>query len=587
MTFVPICARATDAERVGSAGPDDPLVRLIQRVAGETDLDSLERFALSEGLYSDSPAVKRAISRAIASGLLITRAEFLKRLRSRRSGQIAGQVNAVGILSTGRWNTVARSAAGILTDPDFRRRGIPLAICDDSDTRPGPELHSLRTQPAAATGLRLIGHRERERYLALLLTNAELKGIDQRALTFGLRGGSEWAFPGGANRNWWLLETAGLVSVLVDDDVGPESLTSRGGRGAVASSNFHPLRFQPYPEPRGRSPDTGTPSFVQAHGDIIGRSASDLLTGDTNSADVDLSSCRGELAHSLLELNPVVVAGAAGIAGHPGWRSRRLLWHLQGSDRQHVVEDRGTYRRMSISPSVLWSADRLTISHSPFFRGGCASFNSATALPPFPPVGRNEDGVLGLIIHRCFAPGSIAHVPMGVVHHRPPADEHDPFAFTLTTNEYLSLMLQDCELPRRLDSEPMHHVESLGAHLAECASVPPAHFANYLADLSHEQANAEYRALTALLDLHHGRPKWWAREVRQRVAMIDRYTRDNVVDVSDIAGSDRLPRINRVQLAARMYGELLQMWPAVYRVARELRESGNQPSRSLFSEDST
>ena len=421
--------------------------------------------------------------------------------------------------------------------------------------------------------------------MALLLAGAELKGVDQRALGFGLRGGDEWAYRGGANRNWWLFETAGAASVLVDDDEGPESLTLGSGEGVIANSNFHPLRFQPLPGSGVPAADTDAPSFVQVHSDIIGRSASALLMGDENGADVDLSSCRGELAYSLLELHPAVVVSAAGVAGHPGWGSRRLLWYLQGADRKTVVEDRRTYKDLSTSPSVCWAADKLTISHSPFFRAGCAGFNGTTALPPFPPVGRNDDGVLGLVIHRCFAPGSIAHVPIGVVHHRPPGAENDPFSFTLTTNDYLSLILQDHELPHRIDSDPMRHVESLGAHLVECAAAPPAHFADYLSDLSHEQGAAEYRALSALLDHHHGRPKWWAREIQKRQAMIDRHARENVVDISDIAGADRLMRVGHLQRAVRLYGELLQIWPAVYRVARELRESGKQPSRPLFPEN--
>ncbi|MBU8912640.1 MAG: hypothetical protein KOO61_01365, partial [Spirochaetales bacterium] len=148
------------------------------------------------------------------------------------------------------------------------------------------------------------------------------------------------------------------------------------------------------------------------------------------------------------------------------------------------------------------------------------------------------------------------------------------------------LILQDHEFRQQSGSEPARRVESLGAYLTRCASVPPAHFTNYLSNLLHEQVEAEYRALTALLDHHHGRPKWWAREIQRRLAIIDRHTRENTVDVSDVTGSDRFTRVGHLQRATRLYGEFLQMWPAIYRVARELRESGRQPSRPLFRENS-
>ena len=47
-----------------------------------------------------------------------------------------------------------------------------------------------------------------------------------------------------------------------------------------------------------------------------------------------------------------LAAAAAGVAGHPGWGSRRPLWYLQESDRESIVEDRRMYRSVSASPSV-------------------------------------------------------------------------------------------------------------------------------------------------------------------------------------------------------------------------------------------
>lgn len=588
MTYLPVCPRSDDAERAASADPGGRLAQLIRRIPGEIDLDSIERLALSEGFYNDSDTARRAISQAIASGWVIPRSAFLAELRSHQRThrrQASGSIGAVGILSSGRWNVVAKSAAGIISGEDFPELAIPLVICDDSETTPDPVLRSLRGSSSRPTQLSLIGREERERFRQELLASPELRDADRSALSFGLSGSAEWICRAGANRNWWLLESAGDRSVLVDDDMGPEYLTYTNGEHAVrASSGFHPLRFRPLDEGHAFSTATHTASFVQVHADTVGRFASDLLVGDES--EVDLSSCGGQLAHSLLKLDPAVAVSAAGVAGHPGWASRRMLWYLEGSDRKRAVEDRQAYRNMSASPSVLWSADHLTVSHSPFCRAGCAGFDGSRVLPPFPPVGRNSDGLIGLVIHRCFAPGSIAHVPIGVVHRRPPAKEHSPFAFAFTTNDYLSLILQDHDIPHGIDSESMSSTESLGSYLAECALAPPAHFADYVAELSHEQANAEYHSLAALLDHHHGRPKWWAREVQQRLAMIDRHTRENAVDVSDVAGPNRLTRINRLQTATRMYGELLQMWPTIYLVARRLRKSGRQPSRPLFSKDS-
>ena len=257
MTYLPICPRKIDPGRVGSPGPRDPIARLIQHIPGETDLDSLERIALSEGFYSDADAAGRAISRAIGSGSLIPRDEFLTRLQSKRplqSRPATGSIRALGVLSSGRWDVVAKSVAGIISGGDFLEGGLPLVICDDSGTGPSPELRLLRGDSPGPIQLRLIGREDRERYLQTLLASPELHNVDRSALSFGLLGSPEWTCRAGANRNWWLLESAGDKSVLVDDDEGPEYLThGSGGQGARASSDFHPLSFRPLDENQASS----------------------------------------------------------------------------------------------------------------------------------------------------------------------------------------------------------------------------------------------------------------------------------------------------------------------------------------------
>ena len=79
-------------------------------------------------------------------------------------------------------------------------------------------------------------------------------------------------------------------------------------------------------------------------------------------------------------------------------------------ESRHELE--AEYIQATDSREVFRSVSRYTVSDGALFMTTNAGVDNRTLLPPFFPVGRNEDGAFAVILHACAEDALIGHLPV-------------------------------------------------------------------------------------------------------------------------------------------------------------------------------
>jgi hypothetical protein len=214
-----------------------------------------------------------------------------------------------------------------------------------------------------------------------------------------------------------------------------------------------------------------------------------------------------------------------------------------------------------------------------------AGLDNRALLPPFLPVGRNEDGIFALTLHVCAEDALIGHLPLAI-HHDPDVPRSFPAAAFLDPSprfaEVIAAIMRACvSTPgRRSVSE---RVSTLGTFISDLGALKTADFEEQVRTIWLAVTSHSVGFLQSLLDLHHGQPDYWAKDV---LAMIE-----NFKDFT-LHGSPAVPRelsgIQPVEQAkescrrlVRNFGELLRWWPVIYSAATRLRADGIRLARPI------
>src|SRR5262249_54648003 len=116
-------------------------------------------------------------------------------------------------------------------------------------------------------------------------------------------------------------------------------------------------------------------------------------------------------------------------------------------------------------------------------------------------------------------------------------------------------------------------MRTLGDHLCELGAFPPAEFFAVLRPALMARRNAQLQRLADRLREFGGHPEAWARDVELFVRTArDAMTKPEFGVPIDLIATTSLERARA--LAPRIvgrFGELLRVWPELYRAAEELR----------------
>jgi hypothetical protein len=427
------------------------------------------------------------------------------------------------------------------------------------------------------------GLAEKSRFATAL---SKASGVPPHTVHFALFGSGARAGKGaamGANRNSILLQTQSELCLSVDDDT-----VCRAGRALEPGNETGRLRIGPDGDPtdfwffgsyeaainfaRWENLD-----FLAEHERLLGRSVPGLLP-NSGSNEPDLRDICGHAWRHLSEGKGRVRLTFNGVVGdsamHSGWLP-------------HITSNAGTWARLSHSEESYTTAvrSRQVIRHVPSLIVGhcepCVSMaigmDNRDLLPPFFPVGRNEDGVFGRMMERCVPESHAGHLPWGLLH-RPPGKRS--YVLDAAKENRISSILLVCigtwpgSPAARTTSGA---IRSLGRHLLELADLGAEGLHEVIQLGLWQLASGRIQHHEALLGERGASPAYWANGVRRQNELI----RGSMLDPAFSMPCD-LPFApdeanEQVRQLILKYGQLLCDWPAMVQAARQLANAGTRP----------
>jgi hypothetical protein len=389
----------------------------------------------------------------------------------------------------------ARRCLGSLERHCDRDRRVSQVVVID-----GSELATAATATASAAhdvGAHHIGSEAAGRLRTRLSVTT---GVARDILAFGLTPGSI-----GSNRNLALLLTAGNRVLMVDDDVDCTLWTTAERRDGVQLGDHTDARrwhFFPSRHAALASVQRTTDNLLGVHDALLGRSLPALAT-----ADVDASRA---CAHLLdLMSNDDGTAGArirstfSGLAGDAAIYCPHRLLGRAGRVHDELASNDDALRLALTSREVTCIADRYVVVHETSWASYCMGLCNDALVPPFVPLGRNEDGLFGTMLARIDPESLSGHVPYGILHDSPRPSGYGDRDMPSATETRLAEFLID--VVRGLDRSPAVasdvRLHQIAARFADLASLP---FRDFRFMVGNVTLNARSRYLMHLRSMLSG-----------------------------------------------------------------------------------
>lgn len=224
-------------------------------------------------------------------------------------------------------------------------------------------------------------------------------GIDPELISFAINpemGKNSKVISTGANRNFLLLNLVGKKFISVDDDVIFETykINSEHNRNFIPANEFNHLST------------------------FYFNNKEELKIFKENMTPVDLSDF---FQTHLLMLQYEKEGRRCGLSlagyfGDSGFQSPRSIFSFDESSIEHLVKDHSTLDT-ALKSRILWRvSDTKKLMETSIVMPICAGFSNDLELPPFFPLGRNQDGAYGYAMSACLDSVFIGHMDIAICH---------------------------------------------------------------------------------------------------------------------------------------------------------------------------
>ena len=490
------------------------------------------------------------------------------------------KVSSLGIVTADRPDECMRAVRSYDANLRLHSQSTNMIVMDDSH-RPNDLEISLR-EHASSSGrvLRFAGLVEKLAYIEVL----SRAGIDADIARFAILGDVHPDICSiGANRNALLLDTVGECVFSADDDTICE------------------LRAHPVPSPGFKLQCSGNPrdswfyanresvigekgwanhDLLTEHEKMLGRSAAEL-SHDAGFDQVDADRICSDLLYALQTESGVVRVTMSGIIGDSGaYCSNWILW-LDGASRRRLGEDHSLFQTALHSRETFGVVQRPTIDHSGFFAATTMALANNELLPPFIPIGRNEDGMFGALLKMAIPNALVGHIPLAVLHAPNHGRAYVAFPEFRLSDLFLSLFA------RLHISVTMLSVSTLlrrvGHYLIEISSLPDVELSEVIAEAVCER---EARRISGTFSFNRGlsstTPEYFEDAFTQyRLHLMRRTTIEQVRTPIELDGVFRGSAFLKMKEIIGLTGRLLYCWPDIVEASLHLKGAGRRVTKEI------
>jgi hypothetical protein len=528
---------------------------------------------------------KAKLAELAEAGFIISDTELLSRCRQHSTPEgERPRIVTLGVPTRNRPESLRECLFSFMENAKCHGRTINIAVTDDSDA---PEARSRNREVLATIqrhyGVKTFyaGREEKSRFVRLL----EYAGLPRDVVEFALFGVEGCGPSTGRNRNALLLHTVGDVILTSDDDCVCRPIAHPQLKHMVTvmahEDPTHLWFFNDREEALRFAPPDEVDVFA-IHESQLGRKIAEVVCEHAAKSGARLIQPCPDVLKSMEDGNGRIVATFTGGLGDCGMYSAAgLLVETEPRTRERLVSSKRAYDLAVRTGEVLRVAPSPTICHGPPFMGAFLALDNRRLLPPFMPVERNEDGVFGSTILRCFTGSYFAHLPWALLHTG--AESRSYLCHYLDTADHVRLcdILTACLFSYVLHPATRDYADSikeLGRFLMELRSMKPSEFEKYVRIRVLHRVTQEISYRETLLDRYHGEPRFWADDVRAWVERRRQFALGCQCTVaSDLLHGRSLDEARELtQRLVAQFGELLVWWPDIVRVAKELRDRGQR-----------
>ena len=455
-------------------------------------------------------------------------------------------------------------------------REIEFIVMDSSNVATRESYVQSLSEIAHHCTIRYGGWTEKAKYVRLLIE----EGIRPEVARFALLGEfDETTCRTGSNRNSILLDTVGRYIISVDDDtlcrlvVHPEhtkrlNLTDAGDpRDKWFYENPAHVRAEIHYEAL---------DFVGHHEALLGSSLASLVS-KTN--EVIFDGVCDRILRASWNGRSCVAATMSGVAGDSGMYSALPLLRSTGETLSRLCSSEASLRCALRSRQVLSLVRGPTVVHRCPFMGYAIGLANVDTLPPFLPVGRNQDGVFGFLLGQS-TPHLIGHVPLAVLHDNLARKDYESFPLCRIADLLPMLIMSLGGSYTR--TEPVS-LRFIGNALLEGGRLNDSDFLDWVSDTYTRQWAEHIRAMDRSLKMHPQYPIFWREEVLKTMEQ-------SVVQLKDanscipVEFRDHLP-LESAQRATKelvaSFGALLYEWCNIVEAAERLQQRERRISVEL------
>jgi hypothetical protein len=318
-----------------------------------------------------------------------------------------------------------------------------------------------------------------------------------------------------------------------------------------------------------------TVDLVAAHEALLGQTLASLArtSAAAGSYDVDrpcahvLEGLRSSSRAYAVRLTSTAVAGDGAM-----YSPYRFMYSTH-TIRQSTALDRRTFDLALASRETVRGVQGATVTH----QSGCmmysAGLDNRSIMPPFIPLGANEDGLFGAMLRLIEPRSFLGLVPVGIVHDSRRSSTYDgepmPCASQLRLAEAVFALLHDTATDA-VSARPQTHLRQLGQHLIDRGKMDGDDFAAHMATASLDLWTRERDRLDTLAASMSHVPSFWTAGLKNyRRRFLERAARpDFFVPIEMKGGRSVGEGFRRTQAFLEQYGQLLRAWPEIWSIAR-------------------
>jgi hypothetical protein len=245
---------------------------------------------------------------------------------------------------------------------------------------------------------------------------------------------------------------------------------------------------------------------------------------------------------------------------------------LRGAARERLFED---YESFRATRGVHRGAALTTISNSPFLMTPNVAFDVRTAIPPFPSVLRNADGVFGAALRTSAPEHYVAFLPWAVEHTPPEARSSDfeqvkQSVTRVGGNDLVRDIIRAYE-PAPGTTEPAARLHALGRYLSALGTMSPRDFDSFASYQLLSAIGHRLDTLTRVVDEYGGQPEQWARDCKEVVENGTQRLTEGPLMIADLPAAEPGGEFRIFQQLLKRYGNLIEVWPTLLEAAADMR----------------